>query len=230
MLYWASTVALVGMGQYGKCSALVGQGLQMARVTCRCGETLKVTSGDPDRLTCPRCGAKIRVRRATSTKQGAGEAGDGYVRFNCPCGRRLKVRAEGRSEAGKCPDCGQIVPVPKSAWALAEAPPSTLNPGRASGACPEARTADMDTADLKRLELWASRCQATSNEDDRLSGQRTTASHQSLGIVPSTEPAPEALPPVLKMEAGLRVCPRCGKPLHMSATVCRACGEPVPKR
>ena len=87
----------------------------------------------------------------------------------------------------------------------------------------------MDVADLKRLEQWASRYQAAPNQDERLSGESTTTSHQSLGAVSPTEPAPEGLPPVLKMEAGLRVCPRCGKPLHMSATVCRACGEPVPK-
>jgi hypothetical protein len=202
----------------------------MARVTCRCGETLKVTSGGPDRLTCSRCGAKIRVRRGTSGKQGAGEQDDGYVRFNCPCGRRLKVRAEGRPEAGKCPDCGRTVPVPESAWVVSNAPPATVNPGRTSGARPEGRTADMDLADLRRLEQWASLWQAMSPQDDRFSGQPTTTSHQSLGSVAPTEPSPEGPPPVLKIEAGLRVCPRCGKPLHMSATVCRACGEPVPKR
>ena len=37
-------------------------------VTCRCGETLKVRSGDPDRLTCPRCGAKIRIRRSPAQR------------------------------------------------------------------------------------------------------------------------------------------------------------------
>ncbi len=202
----------------------------MARVTCRCGETLKVTSSDPDRLTCPRCGAKIRVRHSTSTKQGASEPGDGYVRFNCPCGRRLKVRAEGRPEAGKCPDCGRIVPVPDSAWEETESPPGTGNPGRTGGARPEARTADMDIVDLKRLEQWASRYRVVSNQDERSPGSSSTTSHQSLGVVPSPEPAPVDPSPMLKMEAGLRVCPRCGKPLHMSATVCRVCGEPVPKR
>jgi hypothetical protein len=34
----------------------------------------------------------------------------------------------------------------------------------------------------------------------------------------------------LKVEAGLRVCPRCGRPVHLSAEVCRQCGASVPKR
>ncbi len=39
------------------------------------------------------------------------------------------------------------------------------------------------------------------------------------------------LPPSkVKFEAGLRVCPGCGKPVHMSATTCRECGSPVPRR
>lgn len=191
----------------GNAPLSIGQGLQMARVTCRCGETLKVTSSDPDRLTCPRCGAKIRVRRGTATKQGIGEPGDGYVRFTCPCGRRLKVRVEGRPEAGKCPDCGRIVPVPESAWAEAEALPGIVKPGRSGGARPEARTADMDVADLKRLEQWASRYRAAPNQDERLSGELTTTSHQSLGAVPPTEQASKDSSTVLKMEAGLWVCP-----------------------
>ena len=180
------------------------------------------------------CSVRDAARRsgcaAPSTRQEAGEPADGYVRFNCPCGRRLKVRAEGRPEAGKCPDCGRVVPVPESAWAETEAPPGKANPGRSTGARPDARTADMDAVDLKRLEQWASRCRPGVNQNERQAGGLTTTSHQSLGALPPTEPAPADPPPVLKMEAGLRVCPRCGKPLHMSATVCRACGEPVPKR
>jgi hypothetical protein len=34
----------------------------------------------------------------------------------------------------------------------------------------------------------------------------------------------------VKVEAGLRVCPRCGRPVHLSAEVCRQCGASVPKR
>ena len=42
------------------------------------------------------------------------------------------------------------------------------------------------------------------------------------GALPAVAPA--------KAEAGLRICPRCGRPLHLSAVACRNCGAPVPKR
>ncbi len=194
----------------------------MARVTCRCGETLTVTSSDPERVTCPRCGAKIRVRRSPSQQPDAGALPDGYVRFNCTCGRRLKVRAADRLEAGKCPDCGRIVPVPDSAWDEAtDGSPGAKSQGRTSSS---SRTEDMDAVDLDRLEQWASRFPAA--KQNAQPGDLTTTSHPSMGAVSSAA----TQPPVMKMEAGLRVCPGCGKPLHMSATVCRSCGEPVPRR
>ena len=84
------------------------QALVMPRVTCRCGERLKVQPDGPERIECPRCGAKIRLRH-TSPRRPAG-TGDGFLRFLCPCGRRLKVPAADRPVAGRCPDCGRIVP------------------------------------------------------------------------------------------------------------------------
>jgi hypothetical protein len=197
------------------------QGPQMARVTCRCGETLKVSSSDPDRLTCPGCGAKIRIRRGPSPLQAGREIDDGYLRFHCPCGRRLKVRAEGRPEAGKCPDCGRIVPVPDSAWSPGS-PEGDQGPYVRSH--PEARTDDMDAADLERLEQWASRYAGSPDADEALTGN-STAVHTPVGAHSQSSPRP-----AVKMEAGLRVCTRCGKPLHMSATVCRHCGEPASRR
>src|SRR5206468_3129186 len=90
-----------------------GTGGLMPRINCQCGESLSVPADGPERIVCPKCGARIRVRRPGSPA-GPGD-GDGFVRFTCPCGRRLKVRAEeGKEipESGKCPDCGRIVPVP----------------------------------------------------------------------------------------------------------------------
>ena len=185
----------------------------MARVTCRCGETLTVTTGDPDRLTCPRCGAKIRVRRSPSQQPQAVELGDGYVRFNCPCGRRLKVRSDERPEAGKCPDCGRIVPVPDSGQEAQSTAAASKGQGRTH---PTGRTQDMDAADLERLTKWASRFQAAANPNQQ-PGAETTTSHQALNTVSPVALAHAGTSPGMKMEAGLRVCSRCGKPLHMSA-------------
>src|SRR5438445_726837 len=121
----------------------------MARVTCRCGEVMNVKSGGPERIDCPRCGARIRLRRRSSTSaplRGISETEDGYIRFFCPCGRRLKVLAVDRPEAGKCPDCGRIVPVPESAWS------ASSSAGRSARSDYDARTEDMDAGDLARLQ------------------------------------------------------------------------------
>jgi hypothetical protein len=200
----------------------------MARVVCRCGETLQVTRTDPDRLTCPRCRARIRIRRSPEANSGVPRS-DGYIRFHCPCGRRLKVRATVKPEAGKCPDCGSVVPVPETAWQAAAQSGNTgarRQPGQSDAV---SRTQDMDVADLERLEQWANRL-AKINSAQPFTGDLSTTSHQAFDKLPDAlGPLPETSQP-LKTEAGLRVCPRCGKPLHMSATVCRSCGEPVPKR
>jgi ribosomal protein L32 len=202
----------------------------MARVTCRCGETLQVKSGDPDRLVCWKCGAKIRVHRAPSAPRAAGTADDGYVRFNCPCGRRLKVQATDRPDAGKCPDCGRIVPVPEGAWDSPESSRGAGEQPHSGRGRSNARTEDMDAVDLERLEQWASRHLVASNPAENSQGDTTTGSFQSLAPTLAEEPVRGSAPSSVKMEAGLRVCSRCGKPLHMSATVCRECGEPAPRR
>ena len=53
------------------------------------------------------------------------------------------------------------------------------------------------------------------------------------GIDPTTQGAfgtpATPMTSVVKFEAGLRVCPRCKKPIHLGATRCRECGNPVPR-
>ncbi len=170
----------------------------MPRVTCRCGEILKIAPDSSDRVVCPQCGAKIRVRRTPKM----GDI-DGFIRFACPCGRRLKVRGGTGAEAGKCPDCGRVVPVPPPAEHL---PPDNV----------EVQTQELSAEDLARLDQWA--------KDLR---------DRAAGIKPSPPARPTAAAPAptaTKTEAGLRVCPNCGRPVHLSASVCRHCGAAVPKR
>jgi hypothetical protein len=157
-----------------------------------------------DHVICPKCEARVRIIRkrkqpdpASFTRPEPAET-DGYIRFSCPCGRRLKVSAIDRPTHGKCPDCGTIVPVP------------TQGLGASPGS-PESPTEEMAAADLALLDAWAS------GHADRGNGPISTA-----------EMAQNS--PARKAEAGLRVCPRCGKPIHLGADACRACGIPVPKR
>jgi hypothetical protein len=187
----------------------------MPRATCRCGEVLSVPADGPERIVCPKCSARIRIRRAESPK-GQGES-DGFIRFSCPCGRRLKVRVEADKpipDSGKCPDCGRIVPVPATATPTPSS--GTLPTGH-----PEAITEELSTAELATLDEWRERRQALVAGTAKTEGDDTTA----------LMPVPKALPSDrVKVEAGLRVCPRCGKPVHLSSIVCRACGAHVPKR
>jgi len=174
----------------------------MARVRCRCGEVLEV-SADDERIVCPSCGARIRVRHSARADS---PPSDGFVRFTCPCGRRLKVRAVDRPKAGRCPDCGRIVPVPDPA------DDSALED-------PESRTEELDQNEVARLQRWAAR----------------------HGVMPKSAPAagrpspspessePYSPPRAVQIEAGLRVCPKCGQPLHMNAIACPSCGAYTPK-
>ena len=155
--------------------------------------------------------------------------GDGFIRFLCPCGRRLKVPAEDRPKAGKCPDCGRVVPVPTSAL-------GTLNTSKGKkpgGNDPERRTEDLDAADLAELEKWSARHLANSAQP---AGRLSTT--EQVAVLPRAEnddqlglPANALIQAsVVKFETGLRVCPRCKKPLHLSADNCRECGMPVPRQ
>jgi len=201
----------------------------MPRVTCRCGEKLKIPPDAPERIDCPKCGARIRLRRS-APPQGKDETDDGYLRFLCPCGRRLKVPAVGRPTAGKCPDCGRVVPVPTSAQAALSTTPAK----RSALADSEARTEELDANDLARLEKWAARHPANPSRPEG-SPMSTTGLHVAVagddpaadvGVLTSAIPPPSAV----KFEAGLRICPRCKKPVHLSATNCRECGTPVPRQ
>jgi predicted RNA-binding Zn-ribbon protein involved in translation (DUF1610 family) len=200
----------------------------MSRVTCRCGEVIRVQSDTgPERVECPECGARIRLRRraasaASSLVGGASESADGFIRFLCECGRRLKVRASGGQQVGQCPDCGRTVPVPGSAGA------GPAVPGVGRRVDPDAKTADLDRDDLARLEEWSRRHTGRS-PGDRGGDDATPTGVPHIQVGSTAYPGAPA-PSVASFEAGLRVCPRCGKPVHLSATTCRECGAAVPRR
>jgi len=194
----------------------------MPWVTCRCGEKLNVPPENPEHLDCTRCGARIRLRRR---KLGGDDVtGDGLLRFLCPCGRRLKVSAVSRPNAGKCPDCGRVVPVPTATLGELKL---TVRSTEA-----DARTEDLDDDDLAELEKWSARHLASSSHAEGnperavpMSSALVTTDDGGLGLLSSAIPQAS----LVKFETGLRVCPRCKKPLHLRADNCRACGMPVPR-
>lgn len=119
----------------------------MHRAICRCGQELATPADPTERVVCPKCGARVRIRVHAHIRSGAkaeSPTADGYIRFFCPCGRRLKVDGVTPPPSGKCPDCGRIVPVP--ATSLASSRPSGH---------PEAPTEDLAPVDLARLDRWA---------------------------------------------------------------------------
>lgn len=178
------------------------------RATCRCGQPLEIPGGDATHVTCPACSARVRlVRKPPSGGYPPDEpatSGDGIVRFSCSCGRRLKIALRDRPTHGKCPACGRVVPVPPDALV-------------AAAGSAEAPTADMPVTGRERLDEWTRRHLAGAN-----AAKAAPGNGRDVGVAP--DPAPP------RAEAGLRVCPQCGKPIHMGADACRTCGIVVPRR
>jgi endogenous inhibitor of DNA gyrase (YacG/DUF329 family) len=198
----------------------------MPRVNCRCGEQIKVLPDGPDRIDCPRCGAHIRVRTHGDSKRSviALPADDGFIRFHCPCGRRLKVRMSDGLDSGKCPDCGRVVPVPGNTKPASSS--VVRSPARGSAS---SRTDELDAEDLARLARWSSKFQPVTRSTGDTTSSKTPQNLHASTHEPHTVSSPPGASNV-KFEAGLRLCPRCGKPVHLGANICRDCGSPVPRR
>jgi len=94
------------------------KGIPMSRVKCRCGNYVlfePAPGAESVKVLCHRCGSRIRVkvRQPESRHDETEKRQDGFIRFFCPCGRRLKVISQiPLPSHGRCPDCGRTVPVP----------------------------------------------------------------------------------------------------------------------
>jgi len=196
----------------------------MPRATCRCGHDLVIPADPTERVKCPGCGAKVRIRRPRDASSSL-QSEDGYIRFFCPCGRRLKVDGAAPPPHGKCPDCGVIVPVPTTSLT------SSRPPGH-----PESPTEELAATDRDAIARWSAKHREQAAK---------IAVPPATTFLPTDAPPPQypqdaedaltptmafTLPPSDKVEVGLRICPRCGQPVPMGSATCRNCGTPVPRR
>ncbi len=110
----------------------------MSKAICRCGCTLPDPEGPDQRVTCPECGARVRIR---IRNRGGSLPLDQFIRFHCECGRRLKVRVDDGMTQGRCPDCGRVMAIPSDAQ------------GRGGGL--DEDTVDLTPEQMAGLKRWS---------------------------------------------------------------------------
>ena len=181
----------------------------MPRATCRCGQELNVPGDGTGRaiVVCPKCNARVRVRVGKPRNASA----DGFIRFFCTCGRRLKVSGEQPPKFGKCPDCGKVVPVPTAA-AAADQP---LPPNH-----PETPTEEL----MHRRHRHLGRVDAPSRREV---GPRLRPAHHR-GRLEHRHPDPAAHRPGRGRPPRLPEVRQAAPPER--TVTCRDCGAAVPKR
>ncbi len=93
--------------------------------TCPCGKPLRAAAEYAGRgVKCPNCGKTltipsrsgdpVRVAAARSDSRPAAPApADGYIRFNCACGKAMQAKAQYAGRLARCPGCGDNVFIPK---------------------------------------------------------------------------------------------------------------------
>lgn len=95
------------------------------RVRCSCRKEIEVSRQYAGKIVqCPRCRERVQVPRegaqrplgtpGSASPTAAPKKGPRlYIRFACPCGRKMKVPTRYAGRSGKCPQCGATVRVPE---------------------------------------------------------------------------------------------------------------------
>ncbi|MFO0951666.1 MAG: hypothetical protein U0835_11050 [Isosphaeraceae bacterium] len=128
----------------------------MPRATCRCGQKLSFPADGPDRVICPKCNSRIRVKRAESAATAVPSAENSkWTATGTRGSPALRPSAQGATRCPapgrKCrPDCGRVVPVPATTVSTATLT-SRSSPGSGHAEVP---TEVMSAAEVA-LDRWS---------------------------------------------------------------------------
>ncbi len=200
----------------------------MLRVTCRCGEKLSILARAPSGWTVPSAEPRSGCAGRLPRKRMKGAMASCASSARAAAGSRCRSRDALWPGVARIADASSRFPRPRRAR-------STRAQGKNSRKMtPKARTEELDTDDLTLLRDWAAR-HAAAASDAEVPSPGSTALHNvddSAGLGGSLEfmRGGASPPSTVKFETGLRICPRCKKPVHSSAANCRECGTPVPRK
>jgi hypothetical protein len=90
----------------------------------------------------------------------------------------------------------------------------------------ETSTGELSPEEMAVINRWAER-HLPASPPSSSQGAGAGGEPAASVAVAATVPVPVS---AVRREAGLRICPRCGRPLHLSAVACRECGAPAPRR
>ncbi len=88
--------------------------------TCSCGQVVKASRQyGGQTVCCPACKGEVMMPEALpaerpSTGLSGAVGHDGYIRFACSCGKRIKVSVRQAGRRGRCPRCDARIRVPRA--------------------------------------------------------------------------------------------------------------------
>ena len=88
--------------------------------TCSCGHEIRASRQYGGKIVrCPACRGVVMmpesIASANQPNLAALAGDDGFIRFACPCGKRVKMPARYAGRRGKCPGCGASIRIPPPA-------------------------------------------------------------------------------------------------------------------
>ncbi len=89
---------------------------EFIHATCSCGKVIKASRQYGGKMVrCPACKGVVlmpeSIRPADPAPAGAH---DGYIRFTCTCGQKIKMPGRYAGRRGKCPGCGAAIRIPSA--------------------------------------------------------------------------------------------------------------------